>query len=41
MGTWKFNYLPIKDPHCDAGTTSLKDIGGLGTVPGLIKEFRS
>ena len=25
--------LPIKEPHCDAGTISRKVIGGFGTVP--------
>ena len=41
---WPYKWrlvLPIKDPHCEAGTTSLKEIGGRGTVPGDNKEFRS
>ncbi len=36
------NYgLPMSEPHCEAGTTSLKVMGGLGTVPGLSRIFRS
>ena len=33
--------LPIKDPHCEAGTISLKVIGGLGTVAGDTKLAKS
>ena len=32
---------PIRDPHCEAGTTSRKVIGGLGTVPGVSRVFKS
>ena len=33
--------LPMRDPHCEAGTTNRKVIGGLGTVPGEIRLLRS
>ncbi len=33
--------LPISEPHCEAGTTSRKVIGGLGTVPGDMRLLRS
>ena len=33
--------LPMREPHWEAGTTSLKVIGGLGTVPGEIRLLRS
>ncbi len=33
--------IPMSEPHCEAGTTSLKVMGGLGTVPGLSRIFRS
>ena len=33
--------VPIRDPHWEAGTTSLNVIGGLGTVPGVSKLFKS
>ena len=31
----------MREPHWLAGTTSLKVMGGRGTVPGLIRLFRS
>ena len=33
--------LPIREPHCDAGTISRKVIGGLGTVAGDTKLAKS
>ena len=33
--------LPIREPHCEAGTISLKVIGGLGTVAGDTKLAKS
>ena len=33
--------LPIRDPHCEAGTIKRKVIGGLGTVAGDTKLAKS
>ena len=33
--------LPISEPHCEAGTISLKVMGGRGTVAGETKFAKS
>ena len=33
--------LPMSDPHCDAGTTRRKVMGGRGTVVGVTRLARS
>ena len=34
-------FLPIKEPHCDAGTINLNVMGGFGTVFGDTRFARS
>ena len=36
-----FIYIPINDPHCEAGTINLNVIGGFGTVFGDTRFARS